>query len=227
MISSHRRLAGIAVTICCAAPAAGTLAAQASAATLSADKACYVNADPAQGAPMVVTGSGFVPGSSVQLSGGTTFGSSTADAAGNVSFTAAAPELPTTAPASKTTTLTATAQNPDGTQTIAGVRVHSANLAVATKPGSVRNVGKDKVTFNFSGFVPGKRIYGYYLRKKVVAKAKYGRATGPCGTLKEKALLYPGGHPTHDEYKVTFESSSTYNKNAFPRVTGTLNILHF
>jgi hypothetical protein len=205
MISSHRRLASIAITACCAVPVAGALAAQASAATLAANKACYVNADPAQGAPMVITGSGFVPGTTVQLTGGTTFGNAVADAAGNVSIPAQAPELATIAPASKTTPLTAT----------------------ATKPGSVRNVRKDKVTFMFSGFVPGKHIYGYYLRKKVVAKAKFAKAQGPCGMLKQKALLYPGGRPSHDSYKVTFESSSKYNKNAFPRVTGTLNILHF
>jgi hypothetical protein len=227
MISSHRRLASIAITACCAVPVAGALAAQASAATLAANKACYVNADPAQGAPMVITGSGFVPGTTVQLTGGTTFGNAVADAAGNVSIPAQAPELATIAPASKTTPLTATADNPDGTQTTAQVSVQSANLAVATKPGSVRNVRKDKVTFMFSGFVSGKHIYGYYLRKKVVAKAKFAKAQGPCGMLKQKALLYPGGRPSHDSYKVTFESSSKYNKNAFPRVTGTLNILHF
>ena len=86
---------------------------------------------------------------------------------------------------------------------------------------------KDKVTFSFSGFATGKHIYGYYLLKKVVAKVKFGRAHGPCGLLKQKALLYPGGHPSKDKYKVSFESSSRYDKNAFPRVTGTLNILHF
>ncbi len=60
-----------------------------------------------------------------------------------------------------------------------------------------------------------------------MAKAKFAKAQGPCGMLKQKALLYPGGRPSKDQYKVTFESSSRYNKNAFPRVTGTLNILHF
>jgi hypothetical protein len=227
MIASHRRLAGIAIAACCAVPATGALAATASAATIAATKACSVNADPAQGAPMTITGAGFEAGTTVDLSGGTVFATGTADASGNLSITAAAPELSTIAPAMKTTTITATADNPDGTQTIAALPVRSANLAVATKPGSVRNVRQDKVTFSFSGFVPGKHIYGYYLRKKVVAKAKYGKASGPCGVLKQKALLYPGGRPAHDSYKVTFESSSKYNKNAFPRVTGTLNILHF
>jgi hypothetical protein len=227
MKSSHRRVATLALTACCAVPAAGAMAAQASAATLTANKGCYVNANPSQGAPMVITGSGFVAGTTVQLTGGTAFGSAVADANGNVSIPAQAPELATIAPASKTTLLTATGDNPDGTTTTATLKVQSANLAVATKPGSVRNVRKDKVTFSFSGFAPGKHIYGYYLRKKVVAKAKYARAKGPCGMLKEKALLFPGGHPTKDSYKVTFESSSKFDKDAFPRVTGTLNILHF
>lgn len=226
MIATHRR-AVFAVTACCAAAATGALAAEASAATIAANKACYVNADPSQGAQMVITGSGFVPDAPVELSGGTVFANGTADAAGNVAITTAAPELGTIDPGTKRTTITATADNPDGTPTIAQVVVRSANLGVATKPGSVRNVHKDKVTFSFSGFVPGKHIFGYYLRKKVVAKAKFGRAHGPCGTLKQKALLFPGGHPKKDSYRVTFESTSRYRKAAFPRVTGTLNILHF
>jgi len=60
-----------------------------------------------------------------------------------------------------------------------------------------------------------------------VGKTKFAKAQGPCGMLKQKALLFPGGHPKKNGYKVTFESSGTYNKNAFPRVTGMLQILHF
>ncbi|MFZ1994655.1 MAG: hypothetical protein WAU75_11145 [Solirubrobacteraceae bacterium] len=228
MISSHRRLASIATIACCAVPAAGALAAQASTATLAANRACYVNADPAQGAAMVITGAGFVPGTTVQLTGGTTFGNAVADANGNVSIPAQAPELATVDPASKTTKLTATADNSDGSQTIANVSVQSANLAVATSPRSVKNVRKDKVTFSFSGFVPGKHIYGYWLTKnKTVGKTKFAKADGPCGMLKQKALLFPGGRPKKDSYTVTFENSSRYSKTVFPRVTGTLSIFHF
>ena len=227
MTRSHRRLASVAVTACCVVPAAGAVAAQASAATLTANKACYVNIDASQGAAMMITGTGFEPGATVQLSGGTTTASALADAAGNVSIPASAPELRTLGPGSKVTTLTATADNPDLTQTVATVKVRSANLGVASRPGSVRNVAKHQVTFIFSGFVPGKHIYGYYLRKKVVARSKFAKAQGPCGTLKQKALLFPGGHPTKDRYKVTFENTSHYSKKAFPRVTGTLKILHF
>ncbi|HYZ81834.1 MAG TPA: hypothetical protein VE571_11215, partial [Solirubrobacteraceae bacterium] len=184
MTVSQRRLAGLAVTACCAVSATGALAAAASAATLTPDKACYVITDTNAGAPMTITGAGFTPGSTVQLTGGSpaTFVNAAADGAGNVSFTAKAPELGT-GPGSKRTTFTAT--DPNGVS--AAVTVRSANLSVATKPGSVRNVHKDKVTFSFSGFVPGKRIYGYYIRKKIVAKAKFGKAQGPCGVLKQKA----------------------------------------
>ena len=64
---------------------------------------------------MTITGAGWVPGSTVQLTGGTTFANATADAAGNVSFSTAAPELSGISPGAKTTKLTATASNPDGT----------------------------------------------------------------------------------------------------------------
>lgn len=228
MISSHRRVATIAIAACCAVPAAGAMAASASAAALVANEACYVNANPAHGAPMVITGSGFVAGTTVQLTGGTTFGSAVADANGNVSIPAQAPELATVDPASKTTVLTATADNPDATQTTATIAVHSANLAVLTTPRSVKNVRKDKVTFSFSGFIAGKHIYGYWQSKnKTVGKTKFAKAHGPCGTLKQKALLFPGGRPKKDSYNVTFESSSKLNKHASPRVTGMLSIFRF
>jgi hypothetical protein len=223
MTSSHGRLASLAVLACCAVPAAGALAASASAATLAANEPCFVNPDPAVGIPMTITGAGFTPGSSVTLSGGTTFATGTADATGSVSIQAPAPTVGSLGPGAKATALTAT----DGAGVSASVVVHSANLAVETTPRSVRNVRKDKVTFAFSGFVPGKHIYGYYVRKKVVAKVKFARAKGPCGTLKQKALLFPGGHPNHISYKVTFENTSKYSKKAFPRVTGTLSIFHF
>ena len=83
------------------------------------------------------------------------------------------------------------------------------------------------MTFRFSGFVPGKHIYGYYVHGKSKAKVKFAKAQGPCGMLKQKALLFPGGRPKKDKYTVIFESTSPFKKTAFPRVTGTLDIMHF
>jgi len=226
MPSPHRRTVRLAaVTACALSLPSAALAASASAATLTANKACYVNTDPSQGAQMILSGTGYTPGDSIEVTGTGVFATATVAANGDFIASADAPILSTVDPGTLATTLTATDETtgaPGATAT-----VMSANLAVSTSPGSVRNVRKDKVTFSFSGFTPGKRIYGYYMRKKIVAKDTFSKAKGPCGTLKEKALLYPGGRPHNDEYNVTFESASKYSKKAVPRVTGKLDILHF
>jgi hypothetical protein len=202
--------------------AAGALAAPASAATLAANQACYVNVNPSQGAPMTIIGSGFNPGDTVDLSGGTVFATATASATGTIVFTTPAPELATIDPASKATTLTATDETTAGLNAL--ITVKSANLAVLPKPIDVKHVARDKVTFSFSGFIPGKPIFGYYLRKKVVAKIKFGKPKGVCGLLRQKALLYPGGHPHNQTYTVVFEQTSRYSKTAIPRFSGRLSI---
>ncbi|MFZ0040187.1 MAG: hypothetical protein WAK93_02695 [Solirubrobacteraceae bacterium] len=203
----------------------GAMAAQASAATLFANKACYVNDNPAQGAPMLITGTGFTPGDTVDLSGGTVFAKSTVQSNGTIAWTAAAPLLTTIDPASETTTLTADDETVGAN--VASGAVQSANLAVATSKGQVQNVHKDKVKFSFSGFSPGKSIYGFYARTKIVAKTNFGKAKGACGMLTKRALLFPGGHPRNNSYKVTFESRSKYSKKANPRLTAKLKIFRF
>jgi hypothetical protein len=230
MITSHRRLAGAAASACAVLGCTGAVAATASAATISVDKACYVNtaAGPAQ---MTISGVGFNPGDTVEVNGGTTDASAVVGPTGAfASNPTAAPELSTEGPGTLSTTLTATDQDDTTGQTItAQTTALSANLAVATKPTSIpaREIKQRKLTFSFSGFTPGKDIYGFYMRKTVVAKQRFGRATGPCGTLSQKALLFPGGHPKKDEYNVAFESSSKYVKKAFPSVVGKLSILSF
>jgi hypothetical protein len=226
MTSSHRRpVLVVAATLGVLLPAAGALAASASAATLTADRACYVNVDPGQGAPMTITGGGFTAGDSVDVSGGGVFAMATVDPTGAFTAPTNAPILSTIGPGTLKTTLTATDETTGAV--IGTIVVRSANLAVATKPISVRNVRKDKVMFSFSGFTPGKHIYGYWAHKRIVARNRFAKATGPCGTLRQRALLYPGGRPRNDRYNVTFESVSRYSKKAFPRVTGQLSILHF
>jgi hypothetical protein len=201
------------------------LAAQASAAAIAPTKGCYVNTDPLQGAPMTIVGNGFFPGDAVEISGTGVFAAPIASATGTIAVTTPAPILATVDPASLSTALTATDTNLNSGQTItASTVVKSANLAAMASPASVKNLRKDKVTFTFSGFTPGKNIYGYYARKTILAKASFGRATGACGQLTRRALLYPGGHPRFEQYNVTFESLSKYSKKANPRVTGKLKI---
>jgi hypothetical protein len=227
MTASHRWLAVLTATACALSASAGALAAPASAATISVDKACYVNTATGP-APLTVTGSGFAPGESVQVSGGTTDIDTTADATGSFTATGSAPELNSKAAGTRWTTLTASGFDPTTGQLVsATTRALSANLAVSTKPLSVpvKDLRTHKVTFTFSGFTPGKAIYGYYLRKRVVATTRYGRATGRCGTLKHKALLLPPGQSTKVRYGLVFESVPHYSKTANPRVTALVQFL--
>ncbi|HWE09167.1 MAG TPA: hypothetical protein VG325_07425 [Solirubrobacteraceae bacterium] len=235
MTSPHRRpvliialTAGALVSASALASGSGALAADASAARISVDKPCYVNTNPAAGTPMTISGAGFVPNGAVAISGSGVSTTATVTSTGEFVVATKAPILSMTGPGSMRATLTASEQsNTGGPAATATTVVRSANLAVSTKPTSVRNVRKNKVTFSFSGFTPGKRIYGYYMRKRIVATARFAEASGPCGALRERALLYPGGRPRNSQYNVAFESTGRYSKKAFPRVTGKLTILHF
>jgi hypothetical protein len=190
---------------------------------VTADRACYVNVNPALGAPMTLTGSGFGPGDAIEISGAKGIGRATAASDGTFSLTMSAPTLPNADPGTLATRLKVADTTRSLTSTLV---VTSANLAVRTKPGTVKNIRDDQVTYSFSGFTPGRNIYAYYhLRSKLVAKMRFGRAAGPCGTLKARALLYPGGNPGPHAYAVAFESSSHFIKNVFPKVTATLSIL--
>lgn len=221
MTASHRRPVLIAaLALGALSSVAGASAAQA--ATLSANKACYVNG--ATVAQVSVSGQGFTPGDEIIVSGDGFSASATAGPTGTFTATGPAPTLPS-GPMSEAVKLTATDETTPGPTTT--LAIHVANLAVSVSRSLVKNVSRDKVMFTFSGFTPGKPVYGYYLRRKVVAKARFGRAAGPCGTLRQRALLYPNGHPPNTLYTVVFEDSSHYSKTSFPRVTGRLNILHF
>jgi hypothetical protein len=225
----RRRLAAAAtISTAALALAAGALAPGAPAAgaatvTLAANRACYVNTNPHKGAPMTITGSGFAPGDPIQITGGTVAVTTSAGATGSFSVTTGAPTLANADPGTVTTKLKVTDTRTSATTTIA---VTSANLAVATIPTTVKDIATDKVTYTFSGFTPGREVHAYYrVRGAVVAATRFGRAAGPCGTLRARALLYPGGHPRRNTYDVTFESSSRFSKTSTPRVDATLSIL--
>jgi hypothetical protein len=184
-------------------------------------KKCYVNVNPSAGAPVTILGSGFGPGDAVDIQGGDLFTTTTASATGTIAATTHGPILATADPATKRFTLTATDEvNP---ASVATTELKVANLAVTTKPAKVKHL-TTKVTFLFSGFAPGKHIFAHYVRKKSLARAEFGKANGDCGVLKEKALLYPGGHPRYRQYTVAFDSTKKYSKHTRPQVSGTLNI---
>ncbi len=193
-------------------PAVAT--AQASAATISVDKRCYVSttADQAQ---MTLTGAGFTPGDQVTItsSDGSVDSTVPASATGTIATITGAPEPVFKLPGQKKITLTAT--DLQASSIVATTQLLAAPLSVATKPQQAPLTRK--VTWYFSGFSTGKQVFGHYVHKKQVTLARFGRAQGPCGLLKAKARLFPGGHPHFKNYRVQIDDSLHYSKTASPR----------
>lgn len=202
---------GLAMWIC-AVPAGAASAAQ-----IAVTQKCFVNSNPAKGAPVTVLGSGFTPGDEVIIFGGSN-GSVTTYAAsdGTVVASVAGPLLTTLGAGKQTYTLTA--QDETDNLTSASTTVTMANLSVDTVPAVAR---PDKtVSWQLSGFRPGATIWvHYFYRGHLVTQMKLGRATGACGMLTSPHKLYPGGHPNHSVYGVVIDQSEHYRTSSRPRIT--------
>ncbi len=194
------------------------MASGAQAAKIAVAKPCYVNKSRANRASMTVTGSGFAPGGQVQISSsdGSAKVVASAGPTGAVAATTSAPDPSFTLPGQKTVTLTATEATVAGPAISASTPVTVAPLAVGIEP--TEALPTQVVTWYFSGFEPGKPIYGHYLRRKQVALTRFGRAQGACGVLRSRALLYPGGHPRYRLYGLQFDDSRRYSKRSTPRL---------
>ena len=221
----RNRLAGVgrrralATAVAAAALASTAGAAQASAATLSMSAPCYViTKSPAQ---IDVLGTGYTPGDTIAISGPGVGGTTVAGTDGSINLITKGPTLPFMGPGQKTYTLQAQDETaPSGV--LASTPVTVANLSVDTVPGTAAPTRK--VTWRFSGFLPGKTIFIHYLRRgKVQARMAFGRAQAPCGTLKAHDRLYPGGHPHFSSYQVVFDQVQRYTRSARPRISTSLN----
>ncbi|MEO8967495.1 MAG: hypothetical protein ABI355_07835 [Solirubrobacteraceae bacterium] len=200
-------------------PAAAATAA--SAATLAVGAPCYVNATPAKGAPIDITGSGYTPGDTIAVQGQAVFGTTTSAPDGSINLVTSGPILPFSGPGTGSTTLTSQDET-SGAGNLAQTSVTMANFSVATQP-SVAKPSR-RVTWRFSGFIPGHLIYVHYLHKgKVVTRMTFGKAQRPCGTLKARDRFYPGGHPHYSTYGVVFDQVKRYTKRARPRLSNTLS----
>ncbi len=180
-----------------------------------------------QGRRETVSGSGFTPGDPVdiQSSDGSVAATANAGASGAFAVTTGAPTPFLPRPESKTFTLTASDFTATGTTITATTRVTVTDLSVTTAPS--RAALTEKVTWYFSGFDPGKQIYGHYLRRNEVARAEFGTAQGPCGLLKVNARFYPGGHPRYKTYTLQVDNSKPYSMHTTPRVLAQLGTMFF
>jgi hypothetical protein len=204
------------------APAA--LASQASAVVIVPTAGCYVNAR--HEAAVTILGSGFTPGDDIAVNGNGFFAHATALPNGTVAVRGGAPILPTSGPAVRRYTLSAQDESA-GSAVLATTTIAVTNFAVSVTPSTVKHLATDKVRYRFSGFRPGRHIYAYFRRKETLGRFTFPKAAKPCGTDQARALIYPGGHPGHDKYTVTFEQSSRFSKTAIPRVSTILSIIRF
>jgi hypothetical protein len=224
---ARRRLVSVALgAVSAIAPAA--LAGGARAATLTVDKPCYVLASKKPPA-VIVGGAGYVPGDPVLItsSDGSVDANATANAAGAVLVQTTAPIPVFTAPGAKTVTLTAEDDSLSGPVT-ATTSVVASVLGVlhgATKKAQGLRALTEKTRWSFSGFATGKFIYAHYtLKKKQVARQRFGRAQGPCGLLNVRAKLYPAT-PHHKSYPVQYDSSKRYSTHSVPSVVGRVSLV--
>ncbi len=196
----------------------GAFAAEAPAQTLTVDKPCYVNVANTA-AVMTVSGTGYAPGDPVLISSsdGSVDTQTTADPSGSILVQTDAPTPSLTHPGAQTVTLTAQDFTATGTTLTASTPVMATDLGVEPQP--TRAKLTSRVTWYFSGFAPGKPIYGHYLRKQQVALARFGLARGACGVLKVRARFYPGGNPRRRKYRLQFDDSQRYSKHSLPRYT--------
>jgi hypothetical protein len=191
-------------------------AAAGSAATVAVDKPCYDESN-----TMTITGAGYTPGDTVDVTATGVFGTAPVDAAGQFALAVKAPPLGTIAPSHQAFMLTATSEaNPTVT---AAALFNVATFAVTTKPPQARP--SQRVRFLFSGFTPGKAIYAHYVRSgKVRATARFGVAASPCGTLTVRARLYPDNHPATGVYHIQFDSTRRYAAKTAHKLVATLRI---
>jgi hypothetical protein len=210
--------AGAAAATAALAAPAGALAAP----SIAVSAPCLVNVNPLMPPVISVVGTGWTAGDDIDLSGSDDLdGDATVAADGSFATTVEGDDIADGNAGVANVSLTATDEGPSGTGT-ATVAFQLANLAVSVNPSEAAFT--KRVTYSFSGFAAGKPIYAHYIHKgKVVARQKFGIATGDCGVLnKKRALQYPGGHPKYDKYTVQFDDSAHYSKKSTPRVLYTL-----
>ena len=198
----HSYAAVFAATAAVAAPAA------AGAATFGPQGACFVS-----GRPVPLTGSQWRPGTPVSITGGAS-GVATADAAGNIATNVTAPFVRTIAP--QTISLTAT----DPGAPIAAKTSFPVIRDVVLSNAPVTGRPRQKTTWRFAGFPPGRAIYGHYrLGGRTIKNYRFGRATGPCGTLTVRArrVPVPASRIAMGTWRLQLDDRPTYRRATTPR----------
>lgn len=209
-----------------AAIAALVLAPAALAGTISIGQPCFIATGIGQGADITLTGAGFTPGEEVFAQipapdGLLGYSEATVAPDGSLTATVADVSPETIDPVVEKRTMQI--KGILSGAILAEAPFELTNLAVKTNPPTA--LPGHMVTYHFSGFSPGRPIFGHYLRHgKVVASQKFGKTKGACGALQVKAQLFPGRGSRNTSYGVQFDDSKKYSKKTGLKIVTKLTV---
>lgn len=195
-----------------------TAAAPAGAATLTSDRACYI-----EGQAIGLAGAGFGASAPVNISGPQIALSGNANPDGTLSATAKAPLLGTIKPTSRTITISA---QDFSTNEVVPLKVQVTTAAFASSTGF--KSPRAKRTWKFSGLFqnPGRPIYGHFRHKgRTYANYRFGVPKGPCGKLTKRAPGIPARNVPAGIWTVQVDFRRTYSAKATPRLSGTTSVI--
>jgi hypothetical protein len=197
---------------------AAAVPATADAASVSLDRPCYANPVPGH-ATLKVAGAGFKPGDTVDVTGQQIFSSATVGPGGAFAVQVPAPVLPTISPLSAPAPVTLTATSETNPAFTSSTSFLLTNFAFATTPG--QGPASGRTNWVFSGFPTGATIYGHFIfRGRLRGTHRFGRAQGPCGTLKVKAKRLPVRKVSFGAWQVQLDTRARYRKGVQPSITG-------
>ena len=202
------------------------LAPAALAATVRVNRPCYVAPKPGVGANIGVSGEGYAPGEAVfvhVLAPGGLLAFTETTIAPDGTLRAAlhdvSPESIDPIVERKTLQVVGVLSG----AVLSEAEVKLTNLTIRTRPSTAP--AQRRVTYRFSGFKPGRPIFGHYLvHGHAVLRHKFGKAHGPCGTLKSKARIFPGNARNHHKYGVQFDGHRKYSKRTRPAIVTSVTL---
>ena len=191
--------------------ALATLPAEAHAATLTPDHACYL-----EGATASLTGTAFTPGASVGLAlDGRPFGSAVAGPTGSLTALGGIPQLQRGN--SARVKLTATDKvNPANTATTS-FRITSLGVAVDTSRGRKPD---RRATFRARGFHVRSTLWLHYLTPglRLYKTIRIGKLASPCGTASRRTRLIPSKNARPGRWRLRFDTHKRYSRKTRPQV---------
>ena len=186
---------------------------------VATDMPCYVERQPA-----TATLTGFTPDVDVELQGDQIYAAGRTDAAGGLTLSFTAPLRATAKPGSTRVVLTAKELTGPAPRPAVTAAFRVTTLSFATTGGT--RSPKAIRTWTFSGFQPGKPVYGHFrFGGRTRANHRFGVATFPCGELRRRAPAFPiRGRVDPGIWRVQVDQRRTYARTTTPRLATTVKI---